>query len=109
MKSSYFFAYFAEEPKTEAPKTDQTPNQSEKPNKKGKKKKKKKNRPEIWAQQAALAEKRRQEEEEYAKKKKNEEENVEIEYVPDKLELAPSDPNFRYHFLSHLFPSLFPP
>ena len=58
--------------------------------KKNKKKKKKKNRPEEWARQAAEAERRRLEAEEESKI-----EDVEVEYIQEKLDLDLSDPMHR--------------
>jgi splicing factor 3B subunit 2 len=57
-----------------------------------KKKKKKKNRPEIWAREEAEAERRRKEEDERAN---DAEPEVEVEYIPEKLDLEPSDPMYR--------------
>ena len=59
--------------------------------KKNKKKKKKKNRPEEWARQAAEAERRRLEAEEEVKN-----EDVEVEYIAEKLDLDKSDPMHRH-------------
>lgn len=62
----------------------------EKNQRKKQKKKKKKNRPEQWALQAVAEHRRRMEEEQ-----KKSQQEVEVEYIQEQLDLAPTDPMFR--------------